>query len=308
MNTIVSLVKTPSTPEGIKNAISESVNLTNFELDHPVNSVVIKPNMCYYWDAATGQTTDPQIVSAIIDFVREKYGTDVDIKVAEADASAMRTNYAFTVLNYDKLAEEKNIELLNLSKGHLEEKTITINKQELKFQVPQILMNCDLFINVPKLKIMRETKITCAMKNLFGAIGFPRKAIYHKHLEEAIVGINRFLKPHLTIVDGLIALGRFPVKLGLIMASVDPFAIDWIASQILGYTPSKVRFLKLAIQDGNKNPREIVTKGASIAEFRKQLQKPAFTSSPYLFGIQSWMLKTYCKLARDVIPPGLDKD
>jgi len=308
MNTIVSLVRTACTLESIRSSISESVNLTNFNLNSSIKSVVIKPNLCYYWDAATGQTTDPQVVSGIIDFIREKYGKDVDIKVVEADASAMRTNYVFSILGYEKLAKEKNVKLFNLSNDHLEKKTVIVNKRELTFQVPQLLLNCDLFINVPKLKVMRETKITCAMKNLFGCIGYPRKVIYHKHLDEAIVGINRLLHPHLTIVDGLIALGRFPVKLGLIMAGVDPFSVDCVASQILGYKPSKVRFLKLTMKDGIKKPEEIVTRGASVAEFKKNLQKPKFTSSTYWFNAQSWLLKTYCKMARDVIPPPLEKD
>jgi len=307
MNSIVSLVRTRYSLESIGSSISESLNLINFNLDSSIKSVVIKPNLCYYWDAATGQTTDPQVISGIIDFVREKCGKHVDIKVAEADASAMRTKYAFTVLGYKKLAREKNVKLFNLSNDHLEEKTVVVGKHELKFQVPQLLLNCDLFINVPKLKVMRETKITCAMKNIFGCIGFPRKVIYHKYLDEAIVGINRLLRPHLTIVDGLIALGRFPVKLGLIMAGVDPFSVDWVASQILGYTPSKVRFLKIAMKDGIKNPEGIATRGASVAEFKKNLQKPKFTSSTYWFNAQSWLLKVYCKMADDVIPPFLEE-
>jgi uncharacterized protein (DUF362 family) len=308
MNSIVSLVRTRYSLESIESSISEALDLINFNLDSSIKSVVIKPNLCYYWDAATGQTTDPQVVSGIIDFVREKCGKHVDIKVAEADASAMRTKYAFTVLGYEKLAKEKSVKLFNLSNGHLEEKTVMVNKRELTFQVPQLLLNCDLFINVPKLKVLRETKITCAMKNLFGCIGYPRKVIYHKHLDEAIVGINRLLHPHLTIVDGLIALGRFPVKLGLIMAGVDSFSVDWVASQILGYTPSKVRFLRLAMKDDNRNPEEIATRGASVAEFKKNLQKPKFTSSTYCFNAQSWLLKTYCQITRDVIPPPLEKD
>ncbi|GAH40980.1 unnamed protein product [marine sediment metagenome] len=61
----------------------------------------------YYWDASTGETTDPRIVSSIIDSLRNRFGDNVDICVVESDASAMRTKYAFKVLGYDKLCEEK---------------------------------------------------------------------------------------------------------------------------------------------------------------------------------------------------------
>jgi len=307
VGSVVSLVRTQGSLESIKGSISEALNLINFNLDGSIESVVIKPNLCYYWDAATGQTTDPQVVSGVIDFVREKCGEDVDIKVVEADASAMRTKYAFPVLGYEKLAKEKDVELFNLSNDNLEEKTVMVGQRELSFQVPQLLLNCNLFINVPKLKVMRETKITCAMKNLFGCIGSPRKVVYHKFLDEAIVGINRLLRPHLTIVDGLVALGRFSVKLGLIMAGVDTFSIDWVASQILGYKPSKVRFLKIAMKNGIGNPKGITTRGASVAEFKKNLQKPKFTSSNYWWNAQSRLLKMYCKVVGDVIPPALEE-
>lgn len=306
MGSIVSLVRTKSSVEEIKNSVSEALDLIDFKPNGTVKSVAIKPNLCYYWEAATGNTTDPQVVAGVIDCVRERYGVDVDIKVVEADASAMRTKYAFPVLGYEKLAEEKKVELFNLSNDGLEEKTVHVNHREISFKVPQILLKSDLFINVPKLKIMRATKITCAMKNIFGCIGVPRKVVYHPFLDEAIVGINKILRPHLTIVDGLVALGRFPVKLGLIMASVDPFSIDWVASQIMGYDPSKVGFLKVAMKEKLGNLDGITTSGESVAEFQKIFPKESFIYSRWLLGIEFWLLKAYQKIVGDVIPPALE--
>ena len=307
MHSIVSLVRTNCSLESIRSSISESLDLINFNLDSSIKSVVIKPNLCYYWDAATGQTTHPQVVAATIDIVREKCGENVNIKVAEADASAMRTKYAFKILGYEKLSKEKNVELFNLSSDILVEKIVNVDKRKISFQVPQLLLNCDLFINVANLKIMRETKITCAMKNVFGCIGSPRKVVYHPFLHEAIVGINKVLRPHLTIVDGLVALGRFPVKLSLIMASTDPFSVDWIASQIMGYKPKKIGFLKIAMKEKLGNPKGITLKGINLAEFRENFPKANFTSSNYWWHFQSWLLKVYCKMADDVIPPFLEE-
>jgi uncharacterized protein (DUF362 family) len=270
--------------------------------------VVIKPNLCYYWDSCSGYTTDPKVVAGIIDCVREQYGKDVDIKVAEADATAMRTKYAFPILGYTKLAEEKNVALFNLSNDVLIKKTVRAGDREISFDVPESLLKSDLFINVPKLKVMRVTKITCAMKNVFGCIGFPRKFSYHPFLNEAIVGINKILHPHVTIVDGLTALGRYPMRLDLIMAGVDPFSIDWVVSEITGHKPSKVGFLKLAMKEKVGNSNGILTRGENIAEFNKIFPKENFTSSNYWWGIQFWLLKTYCKLAGDVIPPFLEEE
>lgn len=307
MGDVVSLVRTKNSVQDIKNSIFEALDLIDFKSNGSVKSVAIKPNLCYYWEAATGYTTDPRVVAGVIDYVRERCGEDVDIKVVEADASAMRTKYAFPVLGYKKLAEKKKVELLNLSNDVLIEKKVHANQREISFKVPQLLLKSDLFINVPKLKIMRATKITCAMKNIFGCIGFPRKVVYHPFLNEAIVGINKILRPHLTVVDGLVALGRFPVRLGLIMASVDPFSVDWIASQIMGYKPSGVEFLKIAMKEKLGSLEGIATRGESVAEFKKSFPKKNFIVSKWLWSIQFWLLKAYNKIVGDVIPPALEE-
>jgi uncharacterized protein (DUF362 family) len=170
------------------------------------------------------------------------------------------------------------------------------------------LLEADLFINIPKLKIMRATKITCGMKNIFGCIGYPRKIEYHTQLNEAIVGINKILRPHLIIVDGLVALGRSPIKLGLIMAGADTFSVDWIASQIMGHKPSKVRFLKIALKEKLGDTHGITTRGASPEDFAKVFPKANFTSSNYWWGIQFSLLKAYKKIAGDIIPPVLEEN
>lgn len=226
IGSLVSLVQASRSKAEIKESVIKALDLIDFKTDSQIRTVVIKPNLCYYWDASTGQTTDPLLVAAIIDYARERYGSDIEIKVVEADATTMRTKYAFVILGYNKLAKEKNIELFNLSNDALDEKEVSINGHTIKFKIPMSLIKSDLFINVPKLKIHSLTKVTCALKNIFGCIASQRKVVYHPFLNETIVAVNKILHPHLTIVDGLVALGRVPVKLGLIMASVDPFSID----------------------------------------------------------------------------------
>jgi len=307
MGSVVSIVRASDRAEEINGSISKALDLIGFHLNKTVKSVVIKPNLCYYWDASTGYTTDPRVVSGIIDYVREKYGEDVEIKVAEADASAMRTKYVFPVLGYDKLAKEKNVDLFNLSDDVLAEETVHVNGRDISFKVPTILLKTDLFINVPKLKIMRVTKITCAMKNIFGCIGFPRKIVYHKFLNEAIVGINKILHPHLTIVDGLVVLGRNPAKLGVIIAGTDPFSIDWVASQITGYKPSGVKFLRLAMKEKLGDRSGILTVGESVQEVAKAFPKEKLVASRYLWGIQFWLLSAYRRITGDIIPPVIEE-
>lgn len=306
MGDVVSLVRTQDSEKEIRDSIVKALDLIDFHSKTKVKSVVIKPNLCYYWNADTGYTTNPQVVAGIIDWVRERYGVDSDIQVVEADATAMRTKHAFLSLGYEKLAKEKNVELFNLSSDSVTEKKVKVGIREITFKIPQSLLNSDLFINVPKLKIMRETKITCAFKNIFGCIASPRKIVYHPFLNEAIVGINKILRPDLTIVDGLVALGPFPVKLGLIMASADPFSIDWVASQITGHNPSRIRFLKIAMNEKVGNPKDIITRGESMTIFEKMFPKEPFFSSSRFWNLQLKLFKLYIKTVKDVVHPSLE--
>lgn len=302
----VSLVK--NSDGEIKDTISKALELIDFKPPkNPIKSVVIKVNLCYYWDSTTGYTTDPQMVSGIIDNVRGKYGEDVDIMIAEADATAMKTKYAFPMLGYKKLARQKNVKLLNLSEDNLLDHKVLVNSRKISFKVPQTLLDADLFINAPKLKIITATHITCAMKNLFGAIGTPRKFNYHPILEEAIVGINKILRPHLTIVDGLVALGRVPVKMNLIMAGTDSFSIDWIASQIMGYNPKRIKFLKIACKENLGNPKEVKPVGEDLNGLRQMFPHVNTYISKLANNMQIKLLELYSKIVGDIIPPFLDK-
>ena len=66
---LVSFVKIQKDLEyPMKQAISESLRLIDYSFDKTVRKVVIKPNLCYYWDCSTGQTTEPRFVSELIQF------------------------------------------------------------------------------------------------------------------------------------------------------------------------------------------------------------------------------------------------
>jgi uncharacterized protein (DUF362 family) len=306
MGNIVALTNTQNNQDDIRDSVSKALKLIDYKTEGSINSVAIKPNLMYYWNAATGYTTDTRVVAGIIDYVREIYGKDTSIQVVESDATAMRTNHAFTMLGYRKMAEEKNVQLFNLSKDTLMEKKVTIADRVINFKVPVTLLDADLFINVPKLKLMRATKITCAMKNIFGCIASPRKIVYHPFLEEAIIGINKILHPHLNVVDGVIASAYYPVKLGLIMASTDVFSIDWIASRIMRCEPTTIEYLRLARKENIGDPNGITIVGDNVERFRDLFPKKSILSSDWSWDLQLGLLKLYARIVGDIIPPILD--
>jgi uncharacterized protein (DUF362 family) len=94
--------------------------------------------------------------------------------------------------------------------------------------------------------------------------------------------------------------------LDLILASRDTFSVDWVASEIMGFNPSKVPFLKLAIKEQLGEAHGILTRGESVTTFSKIFPKPKGPVSNYGFAIQFALLKAYIKLAGDIVPPTLE--
>ena len=297
-----------------QNIIDEMVEKIFEEIcDSPsanVRSILIKPNMMYYWDASTGETTDPRIVSSIIDSLRSRFGEDVDICVVESDASAMRTKYAFKVLGYDKLCEKKGVGLVNLSDGEIVKKKVQLNKGTIDLKVNRLLLSADFVVNVPKLKVHRNPPVLSgALKNFFGLISTRFKFQYHTKLELYVSAINKLVKPNLVIVDGLVVLGKFPNKMGLIIGSDDPVSCDIVASKIAGRNPKRDLIISTALRESLYETNfQLVDPDSVLEAVREDFPQlnPFMTSLKW--SIQLKLLRMYARLLGDILPPILRKN
>jgi len=291
----------------IRDAVSRSFDLLGYNYPEKIDTVIIKTNLCYYWDYSTGETTDPRIISAIIDYLRARIGDDISIFVAEADATAMKTKYSFKILGYENLSKAKNVELLNLSEGEIVEKQVSIRNNTITLPVNKMLLESDLVINVPKLRTHNLVGLTCSLKNMFGAISKPRKFSYHKNLDAIIVAINKLVKSDICIVDGLIARGKYPKKMGLILAGDDALATDFVVAKILGFNPRAIGHLKLAEKEnvGDVNNTELIEDKTSLKEAKKLFPGSSFLLHRLSWGLQLKLLDVYLKLSGDVSPPFL---
>lgn len=261
-----------NTSRSMRQAILESLDLIGFSFREDNNNIVIKPNMCYYWDYSTGQTTDPRFVATLIEIIREKTSSEANISIVESDASAMKCKHTFKFLGYEKIAKQYGVKLVNLSEVEAEPAKVKVRNQNFKFMVPKIVKNADLRINIPKIKYLGLSKISCALKNLFGCNPYPQKFKYHSKLSETIVALNKILMFDLCIVDGIIVSGIQTRKLGLVMAGQDHVAIDAAASQIAGINPNSVRHIMLAASEGIGSPYYI-PKGMNPHYFERKYPK-----------------------------------
>ena len=247
-------------------AIVSILNLIDGSLPKTANRVVIKPNLCYYWDYTTGQTTDPKFIQALIKILRDRLGAGIDIAIVESDASAMKCNFAFKILGYEKLAKETGVRLVNLTEDRSRIAPVNAGKMSFRFKVPRTIDDADFKINVTKVKYSLEgIEMACALKNIFGCNPYPLKYKYHPILDEVIVAINKIMNFDLAIVGGNILSGVRPKRLGLAMASRDPVSIDAVAARIAGVN-KPIRYITLAEQEG-LGRTSFTCKGADLDYF-----------------------------------------
>ncbi|NHI88949.1 MAG: DUF362 domain-containing protein [Candidatus Thorarchaeota archaeon] len=176
MMAVVSIVQS----ESIRTTVEESIRLLGGidRFVQPESKVVIKPNLVFGLPPYTGFTTDYPIVQAIIELCQDM--GKLNISIAEG-SGGIDTNLAFRVSGYVELAEKYNLKLVDLNGSPNVSVPVPSGQAIQELRVPKIILDCDVLINMPKLKLYRIVQgknqwASLAVKNLMGAI--PGKGDY----------------------------------------------------------------------------------------------------------------------------------
>ncbi|HEX7372723.1 MAG TPA: DUF362 domain-containing protein [Thermodesulfobacteriota bacterium] len=239
--------------------------------------VLIKPNLTAeenLWER--GILTGPVFMQALVEEVQKARPEEVII--AEAIAIGLNTKKAFAANGYEEMARATGARLLDLYDGEFEEIKTPAGGLLKSVRVSREVLRADFFINAPVLKTHFASTLTAAMKNLKGTTTYDEKKRFHYlGLNKAFTELNAVLKPHLNVVDGLIAMegdgpiAGTPVGLNMLMAGTDAVAVDTIAARIMGIDPTEVLSLCLAqgMGLGVWDEKDITVLGRSIEEVRR---------------------------------------
>ncbi len=275
-------------------ALDKLLHTINFDFKRKLGRVAIKPNLCFYFTPTAGETTDPRLVEALIDLLR-KYNLSEDICIVESDATAMRLDHCFKMLNYELLSTRKGVKLINLSKDTLVQSEST-DPFLSQISLPNLLVNdIDYFITMPKLKLHTITGLTCALKNQFGCIPAKRKVVYHEKINKILPYVNKILSPDLVIVDSLICQGKTPKKLNLLMAGYDPVAVDFVAAKIAGLNPKRIKHITESEKMG-VGSTEVKILGDDLNHFAKAFPRKGFiyaNSRKAMVGLYGYYVKNF---------------
>lgn len=241
--------------------------------------IFLKPNLNANMNALTGNTTDLRLLAAVIEELKSR-GYD-NIAIGEGTNSGYYRNNISVIsrLRVDKLAEYYGVKIIDLNYS---EPAYIIFENGVKAAVAREVIEADFLINMPKLKTHFEAGMSVCLKNLMGClVGQENKKKTHKSLARNILNINKFIKPHLHIVDGIIAMEGLgptrgvPINTGLIIAGQDPFLIDLACAKLAMFDYKKVTTLSAAENSGLlTNKHHEVVNSFDVKQYQKSFLPP----------------------------------
>ncbi len=226
--------------------------------------VLLKPNAGRVAEPGTGITTHPQVVAAVIDVFRE---ASAEVAVGESPITGVKTHEAFARCGIQEIAEARNCPLLDMDARPSILVDIPFGEAIQRLKVCPEVLEYDIVVSIPVMKMHMHTGVTLAVKNMKGCLWRRSKVDLHmlpklsgredeKSLNIAIADMATVLLPHLSIIDGTIGMEGLgpsagaPRALDVVLAGVDPFATDAVACELMGISAQDIPHLCLGAARG----------------------------------------------------------
>lgn len=268
-------------PSRVYEAVTRSINLLGgmSQFIKPGMKVLLKCNLLMRKKPEEATTTHPEIVAAAARLVREAGAvpTIADSPGGLFTERALRGVYR--ACGIEEIAARDQIQLnYNVEEAvrpHPQGKIIK------SLAVIRAIEEADAVINIAKLKTHGMTLYTGAVKNLFGVIPGTTKAEYHlcmkklKDFSDVLVDICTYVKPVLSIMDAVVGMegqgpsAGDPRKIGAVLASGSPFALDVASVSLVDIPPGKVCTIQRAKERGLcSDLKDIALLGDSLEDLK----------------------------------------
>jgi uncharacterized protein (DUF362 family)/ferredoxin len=270
----VALAKCSTYEQGLTSALSRLLSEIGGvgAFVSPGQKVLVKPNLLTDRTPAEAVTTHPEVVRAIVRLLRK---SGADPFVADSPASSARLRRVWDRTGFGAMCTEEDVPLVNLEKTG----SVRVNANGRSFNVARAVLDADAIINVPKLKTHVLTVLTCAVKNMYGAIpGYQKTNLHKRHPKpfefgRLVTDVYTQVRPVLNIADAVVGMegdgpsGGKPVELGFLAASADGFALDLTMCRILRIKPASVPYLSPVVGSGaGAGVGRITLRGADVAD------------------------------------------
>ncbi len=204
--------------------------------------VLIKPNMVGPSAPELGHTTHPELVHAVV-----LSCLDRDAKVWVGDNPGGINRSSRNVAKVTGILDASESCFTPISERVVEKTGIETG---FPLVISRAVMDADYIINLPVFKTHLSMMITGALKNVYGYVAGACKARLHvqartaETLAKAICDVHQVRPPDLHILDAITAIeGNGPChggrlrKVGKLLASTDPLALDAVMARMMGVDP-----------------------------------------------------------------------
>ena len=221
--------------------------------------VALKPNLLHKTGVEKCVTTHPSYTRAACE-----YFTSLGASVVVCDSPGGLYNRTLV----EGVAKETGtLEAAKLGGGKFNEDygfKLCSNHEYSKFSFNIInpLAEADVIVNLARLKTHALCEMTAAVKNMFGSIPGLQKAEQHARFPSKdsfasmICDVCLINSPQINLVDMVVCMeGNGPSggtlrKVGAVAVSANPFAVDLLACNIMGYDYDEVGTIKSAVSRG----------------------------------------------------------
>jgi len=221
----------------------------------PGQTVVVKPNIG--WDSVPEKAanTNPELIGRIVKSCYEAGAKSVS--VFDNTCDEWKKCYANSGIEKEVKAAGGNI-IPGNSESYYRDVQVPEGKSLTETKVHELILDSDVFINVPVLKSHSSAKLTIAMKNLMGVV-WDRRWWHQNDLHQCIADYTTFRKPDLNIVDAYRVMKRNGprgvsiedvARFDSMIISTDIVAADAAATKIFGMEPEDIPYIVIADEMG----------------------------------------------------------
>lgn len=214
-------------------------------------TVVIKPNIGWDTIPERAANTNPKLIKQII-----KHCFDAGAKeVYVFDNTCDNWKQCYSTSGIEKFAKDAGATVVpGNSESYYQHVNVPKGKKLKEASVHELILESDVFINVPILKSHGGAGLTISMKNLMGVV-WDRRYWHRNDLHQCIADYATFRKPDLNIVDAYSVMKRNGprgvseadvVSLKSQIISTDMVAADTAAAKLFGMDPAEIDYLSYA--------------------------------------------------------------
>lgn len=251
------------------------------------DKVLIKVNTVIPSPPDNGYTTDPRMLEALIELVKEQEPSI--IQIGERCAMGADTMAAMIGCGLKDVADRTGAVLVPFDDVPFETYKIDRPISFNEFPVPKPVVDADVYIGLPKMKVHIHTTITNALKLQFGNLPdyYWMTKCHRDDIYQKIVNLTRAANPTWFVVDSLYTCqGNGPFSpypndvikdFNCIYAGSDPVAVDTVCEALMDWdNPGKnapATVLAAFEGMGTNNLDEIEVVGTPIAAAKRKFQR-----------------------------------